>query len=1050
MTARLQALFRILPDEGGKLLYLSVFAGLLQAGVAVGMTAADSLFLTHLGPGKLPVIYLFMPVVTVLYAPVYSFLLARFGMDRLVYLTLATLVAGGLAFGAMAGPTPPAWLLYSMKFYVGLWFIALYTLFWNFADDYFSILDSKRLYGLIAAGSAAGASAGAGLVTAISHIVEPGRLFLVWAGLALVAAPVFARLRVRYPRVESDTPSESEPPARQLGFALQTFRSSRFALGLSAACFCSVALAAGLEYLSMSVFSEGKSPADLAALLGRLFAAANILTLIANLFVYNRLVSRIGVGNTALVLPLAFLAAFAAFYLQQGFVAAFLAFYAYQSLLASIEYNNVNVLFNALPSAAKRPLRTFIEALSEPLATAAAGGFLLLWAGSLGVPHLALAGILFATGALAVALILRHDYAGALAENLRRDWLDFAAPIEEWRNQLTEQDRELLREKAVHSSDRGERIAAADLLVFSGDPSASDAVTRLLETARSVEAERLRPTLNRILRSSDAATVAALLLWLESDASPEDPELLDEFAAAGALPVRQILAWSRSQHPARIAMSATARWHGPRLDEAESALHDVRLLLAGDRSSRRWGVRAIGGLRQPQHARELLRFLDEPDAELRLEALRALHKLASPEIEAVTGRIVPMLADASPDERQLILGTLEAIGAVGAVPDLLRAAGGFSSAENRRLESLLFALGPRATATIIHALRDPGTSCRARIVAARALRRIAPAQLELIAQDLMTTQLRRSWDAAGAARGLGDGAAADMTDGVAVLVRLYRDTAAEGIDFAVQLLGLTGRLPDVDLIQASLAFAHTKDRANAIETVEQSCPHGLFGQIQPLLELDGESGATVFPVLSRETILRRASSSEDSLECAAALLALGELKAPQARDLTLRRIDRTEPAKVTASLAALLPYFEPKLASDETRRLHPVQRVAALVRAGYFADARITALEYLATRGEEIHAPPGATLYSPDLPTGNLLIVAEGTVDLIRGGATRTLTRGATCNERALMGTLVRDERVVSRGAVVLAIPSAIVTRAIEIFPALGISLYKTKIVSSG
>jgi hypothetical protein len=1056
MIAYFQRLFRVLPGEGTKLLPFALLAALLQGGVAVGMTAADSLFLTHLGAEKLPVIYLGMPLIMVLYAPVYSILVAKLGVDRLFDLTLALLVVGGAAFGASGGLLGEAtpWLLYAMKFYVGLWFIALYTLFWNFADDYFSIRDGKRLYGIIAAGGAAGATAGAALVTALSRLLAPGHLFYAWAVLALLAFPVLAQLRHRHLKLEADDAAEAqgESPFQVVRFALGTFKRSRFALALAAVCFCAVNLTGLLEFLSLGVLANDKTPAQLARLLGELYAVASILTLLINLFGYNRLVGRIGVGNTALILPLAYLVAFAGFFLHHGFVAAILGLYAYQTVLASVEYNNVNLLFNAMPSAAKRPLRTFIEAMTEPVATALAGGFLLFYAASLGPVYVALTGVFAAVVALAVAAILRHDYGTALADNLRRDWLDFTPAPEYWQQHVTEADRVLLREKALRSPARVERIAATDLLGYIGDPEAGRAVAHLMATARPAEAEQLRPALNRILRSDDTATIAGLLLWLESDRSPEDPELLDEFTAQGALPVRQLPAWSRSRHPSRVAMTAIARWHGPRLDEAEQALSDVRGLLAGDAVNRRWGVRALGGFRHSQYARELLGLLAEPDAELRLEVLRALHKLAGPDTEVVLGRVLPLLTDATPDERQLILGIAEKVGTVGPITDLLLAASHFPAAENRQLEALIATFGPRAIATVIHVLRNPAASPRSRILAARTLGRLARPQLDLIAEDLMTTELRRAWDSAAAAVSLIAAADEPESDGVCVLRRLYRDSAAEGLDFALQLLGLTGRLPDVDLIQASLTFANAKDRANAIEAIEQSCSHDLFAQIRPLLAITGHAaaagGQAVFAALPRDTVLRRASTSENALECAAALLAVGDTDPARARDFVKRRIDVTESPGVTATFAALLPYFEPT--SDRGRAgLHPVERIAAFVQAEYFADARIAALEYLAARSIEQRSPEGATLYSPKLPTGSLIIVADGGVEVSQGRVVQLLQRGGTCNERSLMGTITRDEYAISRGSTVLLVPGATVARAIEIYPALGMSLYRTKIVAN-
>src|SRR5690606_11975158 len=174
-----------------------------------------------------------------------------------------------------------------------------------------------------------------------------------------------------------------------------------------------------------------------------------------------------------LLLPLSYVAVFVFFFLQPGFVAAVVAFFVYQSLFVAIEYNNINLLYNALPQRMKRQLRTFIEALAEPVATATAGLALLYSAGSLDPSNLALAGLLAGCVALLVAAFIRHDYGRALATNLRADWLDFANPEEGWRRQLTETDFETLR-RVASEGEREQRLLAVDLLWRLGDPAARD------------------------------------------------------------------------------------------------------------------------------------------------------------------------------------------------------------------------------------------------------------------------------------------------------------------------------------------------------------------------------------------------------------------------------------------------------------------------------------------------------------------------------------------------------------------------------------------------
>src|SRR3546814_15119521 len=62
---------------------------------------------------------------------------------------------------------PGAWcepVYFVLKLYLVMWYIALYTLFWNYTDAYFDIQDAKRLFPLFAAFCALGTATGAALV----------------------------------------------------------------------------------------------------------------------------------------------------------------------------------------------------------------------------------------------------------------------------------------------------------------------------------------------------------------------------------------------------------------------------------------------------------------------------------------------------------------------------------------------------------------------------------------------------------------------------------------------------------------------------------------------------------------------------------------------------------------------------------------------------------------------------------------------------------------------------------------------------------------------
>lgn len=428
-------LFKVEPGEWPKLLQFGLFGLMLQTGMGIGFAAGDAAFLTHVGAGQLPVIFLLTPAVMLVYTALFSYLLVRFSIDRVVEVTLGLLIAGGaILWGLIEVGLPKPfdnWLYYALKLYLAMWYIGLYTLFWNFTDTYFDIQDAKRLFPLFAAFCALGTTLGALVVSLLAGVIPMHAFMLVWAGVALATAPVATMLRKRWTRIadsDADLDGETADVRTQFLRVAQTFKSSPYAVTLVLTLFVTLLMTNLAEYQYSTVLQKGRGEAELAALFGQLYAATNIFNLVICLFVFNRLVTRAGVRNVALILPLSYFAVFAYFFVAGGEWAAFAAFFAYHGVLTSIEYNNQNLLFNATPSAVKRPFRTVVEGLAEPLASLLAGGFLLMAAKTADMRELSGIGVVLGAVLVAVVLALRHFYPAAMEANMRRGWLNFGDP----------------------------------------------------------------------------------------------------------------------------------------------------------------------------------------------------------------------------------------------------------------------------------------------------------------------------------------------------------------------------------------------------------------------------------------------------------------------------------------------------------------------------------------------------------------------------------------------------------------------------------------------
>lgn len=479
-------LLRVAPGEWPKLAGFGLFGFLLQMGLGIGFSAGDAAFLAHAGADRLALIFMLTPAVMLLYTALFSYLMVCFSIDRVVDGTIGLLVLGGVGGFVLLGlQLPPAWQLsvyIGLKLYIAMWYIALYSLFWNYTDAYFHIQDGKRLFPLLAAAAALGTTCGALIVSQLANIVPLRDFFLGWAVIAVVTFPVALRLRRRWSRIaDSDLVDSNDGVASQIGAVVRTFRTSRYTLILTLTLFVTLLMTNLAEFQYSSLFQLNRSEAELASLLGKLYAIANIFNVIICLFVFNRLVGRIGVRNVALIMPLSYFAAFGFLFVTGSFEGALAAFFAYHGILTSIEYNNQNMLFNAVPSATKRPVRTIVEGMAEPLASFAAGGFLFFAADRTDIRDLSGIGVILGVVLLLVVIMLRQVYPQAMARNMQAMLLDFGQK----RSMRAEPVRSdmppagLLLQQ-LKSDDRGTREQAVRLIAATRD---IDAVPHILAAA---------------------------------------------------------------------------------------------------------------------------------------------------------------------------------------------------------------------------------------------------------------------------------------------------------------------------------------------------------------------------------------------------------------------------------------------------------------------------------------------------------------------------------------------------------------------------------------
>src|SRR5690606_15352061 len=124
--------------------------------------------------------------------------------------------------------------------------------------------------------------------------------------------------------------------------------------------------------------------------------------------------------------------------LQYSYEAALFAFFAYQGMAWSVDNNNYNLLYNALPNENRAQLRTILEGLLEPIATAIAGIFLIFYASKVPPEGISLVGFIGALVLFVIVVLMKKNYLISLVQNLKTEWLDFSRKLNSYVSNISE------------------------------------------------------------------------------------------------------------------------------------------------------------------------------------------------------------------------------------------------------------------------------------------------------------------------------------------------------------------------------------------------------------------------------------------------------------------------------------------------------------------------------------------------------------------------------------------------------------------------------------
>ncbi len=229
--------------------------------------------------------------------PAFGWAASRFPRRRLVPILNLFFAANLIALSpAIRDPGSARWAGPALFVWVSVVSVFAVSASWSLFSDIYRREESRRLFGILAAGGSAGALAGPAAMTLLAPRVPTAILLLVSAGLFLLCAGLSRRLAKTAPA------AEDEPPSKPIGGSAlsgvgRTARSP-FLLAVALALVCYTFLSTVLYFAQTEIVGAAiRDSGRRTALFARMDLAVNALTIVLQLLVTAPLVRRIGVGG---------------------------------------------------------------------------------------------------------------------------------------------------------------------------------------------------------------------------------------------------------------------------------------------------------------------------------------------------------------------------------------------------------------------------------------------------------------------------------------------------------------------------------------------------------------------------------------------------------------------------------------------------------------------------------------------------------------------------------------------------------------------------------
>ncbi len=822
--------------------YLSVMLPLfflVLFGLNVGNISTQSLFVKRFGKEWIPWMFFFDSLGLFIISIVITSFVDRLNKERLFRYTLFTMSGCVLLFRVMIQLDDIAASHgIFLPFIYPLFFIAEYIFkiillgqFWLVASEICDSRQAKRIFGLFSSGGIIGGIT-ASLAIKILNFNTPN-LYFVWA-LALFGAGLislnFKRAGIskeeRQKKKKLFTTLDEQFQDIEVGY--KEVKTSRLLQTLGSLIVLCFALSYTLDYEFLSTLSSHfKFENELTSFFANVKFLSGLASLVMQLFVTSRIISRFGQHSAMRILPVAYIVGFLLIGIFFNYFIASIVVFARDILFFAVYNPSYQMMYNAIAEQNRGRAKSFIEGVCNPLALFSAFVILKGFTIVMSDQYLGLIAALIALVFWWVSTRLKKDYEEALILDLRRDDFNIREVAKNTIREMEGTDLQKILYKSLVEGDKDTAVFATEMLQRSGNPNSVNTLFFALRRSNDKEVKlKIIETIGRLgtpetgdlmttyIKSKDKDIQIAALKTLTN--------LSDETTGS------KILSLLKVRDPDLRATTGAVLWYlnddrgrATLEDMLNSRFDDIRLS----------ATRALSEVSNERMGKLLVNLLKDTNHEIRTYAIQGLGNIKH--IEAIP-HVVEALLDELEDVRNAAQLSLPRFGAavIGPLMEkfkehrqsahiqrrVVQILGDLDAkdAEDRLFEILLSSDGFMQN-LVLHALGK-----RKQIGQITPLNKYVLDQIREIYRSFYYINILQQFKS---------------TIAGGVLITFMEEDIKHKQDLILQAMGLIeGDINTFYLIQKKLKSKNKYLRANAIETLENLAGRNLFRRLLPLIE----------------------------------------------------------------------------------------------------------------------------------------------------------------------------------------------------------------------